>query len=182
MLTLCALLPFYSCGSDNTASGNADTSGTTENAPTEGAVTDDAAGANSQNLPVGTLQSPATQPATAPATGSAPPSGVKHYTCPKNCKGSGGDAAGTCPVCGTAYVHNQAFHGQAPAGATPPTPGTPGANAATPVTTPPPPSPEKNAAGVYHYTCAKGCAGGAASAGKCAKCGGDLAHNAAYHQ
>ncbi|RMD68737.1 MAG: hypothetical protein D6818_11165, partial [Bacteroidetes bacterium] len=52
----------------------------------------------------------ATQPATNNANASA--SGVKHYICPNNCEGSGGDAQGTCPVCGTAYVHNQAYHAQ----------------------------------------------------------------------
>ena len=95
---------------------------------------------------------------------------VLHYTCPNNCVGSGGPAQANCPVCGTAYAHNQAFHNQ-PAAAT----GNPAAvNAATP-------SPAQNAAGVYHYSCADGCAGGAAAAGNCATCGKALAHNAAYH-
>lgn len=41
--------------------------------------------------------------------------------------------------------------------------------------------PAQNAEGVWHYTCSKGCAGGAGAAGTCATCGGTLAHNAAYH-
>ena len=42
--------------------------------------------------------------------------------------------------------------------------------------------PAQNASGVWHYTCAKGCEGGAGAAGNCGTCGGALAHNAAYHQ
>lgn len=41
--------------------------------------------------------------------------------------------------------------------------------------------PAQNAEGVWHYTCGKGCAGGAGAAGACATCGGTLAHNSAYH-
>jgi len=37
---------------------------------------------------------------------------IQHYYCANNCEGSGGDAAGTCPVCGSAYEHNQAWHNQ----------------------------------------------------------------------
>lgn len=130
-----------------------------------------------------------------PLTASAP-AGVFHYICPKNCAGSGGSAAGTCPVCGTAYEHNQAYHNQptsttVPTGETTPdgrpiekmivpgstTPGTAPAN-----TPPATPEPAQNAAGVWHYTCPKGCAGGAGSAVACGTCGSTLAHNTAYHQ
>lgn len=100
--------------------------------------------------------------------------GVQHYICPNNCEGSGGPEQGTCPVCGTAYLHNQAFHANDAQNQFPPTP--------NPATTPTPTAePAQNAAGVWHYTCAKGCAGGAGSATVCATCGGMLAHNAAYH-
>lgn len=96
--------------------------------------------------------------------------GVQHYTCPNNCEGSGGDTQGTCPVCGTAYNHNQAYHSQS--------------TAAQP-TTPPPSQPQANsgasATGVFHYTCPNGCAGGAATAQACATCGTMLAHNQAFH-
>jgi len=89
---------------------------------------------------------------------------VSHYICPNNCEGSGGDAEGTCPVCGSAYLHNQAYHS------------TPAAT--TPTSTPDPP---QNAAGVWHYTCSNGCEGGAGSAIACANCGEMLVHNALYH-
>ena len=39
----------------------------------------------------------------------------------------------------------------------------------------------QNTAGVFHYTCSNGCAGGSASAGNCAICGNTLSHNQAYH-
>ena len=58
---------------------------------------------------------------------------------------------------------------------TPSPPPTPPPNPATPT------EPAQNAAGVWHYTCAKGCAGGAGIATACSSCGGMLAHNAAYH-
>ncbi len=44
------------------------------------------------------------------------------------------------------------------------------------------PEPAQNAKGVWHYTCAKGCAGGAGTAQACAKCGATLVHNKAYHE
>jgi len=34
---------------------------------------------------------------------------------------------------------------------------------------------------VWHYTCSKGCAGGAGTAVNCVTCGGLLVHNPAYH-
>lgn len=165
LAAVCLILPLGSCGSDDsstttsTPANDMETSGTKPTAP------------------------PAVEPSVAPApvqaapapgnTAAAPSGNVKHYTCPNNCKGSGGDAKGNCPVCGTAYVHNVAYHTQ-------------GNNTSTTTTSPNPaqatPSPAQNAAGVYHYTCLKGCAGGSGSAGKCASCGGDLAHNAVYHQ
>lgn len=180
IMALCAILPMYSCGSDsNTETGSTDTTSTgTEatQAPMPAPGTSDATGAVNPQMDV------ATQPASPPATAKATAGGAQHYICPKNCKGSGGAAAGTCPVCGSAYVHNQAFHAAGGNATPPPSPTSTANPAATTPTPTPAPSPAQNAAGVYHYTCAKGCAGGAASAGKCAKCGGDLAHNAAYHQ
>lgn len=90
---------------------------------------------------------------------------VSHYICPNNCEGSGGASEGTCPVCGSTYMHNQAYHAT-PAAATPQT------------TTQDPP---QNSTGVWHYTCSNGCEGGAGSAIACATCGEMLVHNAAYH-
>ena len=178
LFSFSSTLSLYSCGSDSSNTSNADTTDAEAAQPpapdaslTPAPGTDAAA-----NLPGSSLQTPVEtqQPAAAkPAAGGA----LHHYVCPKNCKGSGGDAQANCPTCGTAYVHNQAFHGT-PAAA--PAPAPTGGN--NPAAATPPPSPAKNAAGVFHYTCPKGCAGGAAGAGKCAKCGGDLAHNQAYHQ
>ena len=48
-------------------------------------------------------------------------------------------------------------------------------------TTPAGAEPAQNSAGVWHYTCSNGCAGGAGAAGNCAVCGNALAHNSAYH-
>lgn len=92
---------------------------------------------------------------------------VQHYYCANNCAGSGGDSAGTCPVCGSEYVHNQAWHNQ-------------GQNAISTQSTPAP-EPAQNAAGVWHYTCSSGCSGGAGSAVACSQCGSTLVHNTAYH-
>ncbi|MCB0584816.1 MAG: hypothetical protein KDD06_05755 [Phaeodactylibacter sp.] len=127
---------------------------------------------------------PAQQPAdnTAPAitppaninsntSTAAAPAGVQHYICPNNCAGSGGGTAGACPVCGTAYVHNAAFHNQGNAGGSSPM-----------VQQPQQEAPAQNAAGVYHYICQNGCSGGSGAAGSCPQCGGALAHNQAYHQ
>jgi hypothetical protein len=117
----------------------------------------------------------------------APVAGQPHYKCTNaTCTGTG-DAAGKCAVCGAELVHNAAFHGA------PTTPGSTPENAVTidpasgkpaitPVAGSATPPPAKNEAGVYHFTCSKaGCDGGGAAAGKCPKCGGDLAHNPAYH-
>lgn len=93
---------------------------------------------------------------------------TQHYICPNSCEGSGGAMDGNCPVCGTAYVHNQAYHNQTatnPAQTTPPTQSTPATNAA----------------GQYHYTCSNGCAGGSGTQGNCSVCGNALVHNTAYH-
>ncbi len=56
----------------------------------------------------------------------------------------------------------------------------PAADGTTPPATPTP-EPAQNATGVWHYTCPKGCEGGAGSAEACAKCGTTLVHNTAYH-
>lgn len=131
--------------------------------------------------PAGTtaVQPAAPAAAPAPATATASMGGVQHYICPKNCQGSGGPGQGNCPVCGTAYVHNQAFHDQPAQPSAAPAPGmTPAGAAPTPQ---PAAEPAQNAAGVWHYTCSKGCAGGAGSAVACGKCGTQLVHNTAYH-
>jgi hypothetical protein len=44
------------------------------------------------------------------------------------------------------------------------------------------PEPAQNAKGIWHYTCPKGCAGGAGAEQPCAKCSTKLVHNKAYHE
>ncbi len=115
-------------------------------------------------------------------------SGIQHYFCANNCEGSGGDAAGTCPVCGSEYTHNQAWHdAQTAPSPTVTTSGTAAAGtaAAGAAGALPPtqavPEPPQNAAGVWHYTCPSGHAGGAGSAVGCSVCGATLVHNQDYH-
>jgi len=98
-----------------------------------------------------------------------------HFICPNHCKGSGGAQEGTCPVCGTAYVHNDAFHKGQPT----PEPAMridPVTHQAVPTHTE-----AQNAQGVYHFICPKGHPGGAGVAGNCPVCGTPLEHNAAFH-
>lgn len=97
--------------------------------------------------------------------------GVWHYTCSKGCAGGAGDAV-NCNTCGNLLIHNAAYH---PVQNT----STPGQNNAVPNQNVP--EPAQNAAGVWHYTCQKGCPSGAGSALPCKTCGATLAHNAAYH-
>ncbi|MEL7222310.1 MAG: hypothetical protein AAGJ93_13380 [Bacteroidota bacterium] len=137
-----------------------------------------------------TSNSNTTTNATTPATTTLPAAAtgiVYHYTCPNGHPGASGK--GACSQCGTELVHNQAFHANdQPAAATNSNPmqqfapAAAAANSTAPATpSPAAASPAQNAAGVYHYTCSSGCAGGAAGAGNCANCGNPLAHNQAYH-
>ena len=87
--------------------------------------------------------------------------GGAHYICPQNCVGGTSSAQGTCPVCSTALAHNQGFHSTT--NNTNPLSNGPIAtpnSTNTTTTTPTLPTSGPNAAGVYHYTCANGCAGG----------------------
>jgi len=114
-----------------------------------------------------------------PAANASVNPGVSHYICANNCEGSGGDSQGNCPVCGNPYEHNAAYHNNSTApSATTVTPSVP-SNA--PPGAPATAEPAQNAAGVWHYTCGSGCAGGAGAAGPCGTCGAQLAHNTAYH-
>lgn len=100
--------------------------------------------------------------------------GVWHYTCLKGCAGGAGSAV-NCGNCGSLLVHNSIYHSNS--NSTP--------TSSSPYAIPPnsPVSnPSQNTAGVWHYTCGKGCVGGSGTAGNCGTCGGTLAHNAAYHQ
>ena len=127
---------------------------------------------------------PGVAPVTAPPAVGGGVAGVEHYICPSGHVGSGGAGQGACSQCGAALVHNQAFHANdaapAPAAATGQNPMFQDPNAA-PTIAAPPTEPAQNAAGVWHYTCAAGCAGGGATAGPCSQCGATLAHNQAYH-
>jgi hypothetical protein len=174
LLLACLVVP--ACKNDAPTSANQATTETpTTDALTMPAVTE---------TPTDPLAAPATTTAqtaaTTPPTKEPPQnaSGVWHYTCPKGCK-NGGGAATPCATCGTTLAHNTAYHGTAAKPASDP------AAAATPSTTPtttPTPEPAQNKAGVWHYTCADGCSGGAGAASPCAKCNKTLVHNTAYHQ
>ncbi|NND08950.1 MAG: hypothetical protein HKN87_21470 [Saprospiraceae bacterium] len=134
-----------------------------------------------RDIPAGSVTPPSA--VTNPAAAAVPTGGVQHYVCPNNCEGSGGPAQANCPVCGSAYEHNQAYHAQQQQSiqTSPITPGSPPATTITPGANPITPEPAVNAAGVYHYTCPDGHAGGAGSAAACATCGKTLVHNTAYH-
>lgn len=97
--------------------------------------------------------------------------GGAHYICPKKCEGGTSGTQGNCKVCNSILSHNQGFH------ATPAQTTTASPFSAPPAT----PQAGPNAAGQYHYTCAKGCTGGKDGPGTCNTCSGTLAHNAAFH-
>jgi len=122
-------------------------------------------------------------PSTAETTKATPPlkepaqnaSGVWHYTCRIGCAGGAGSAT-KCENCGNILAHNTTYHAnnaaQSSAPFATPTAATPASNT---------PEPAQNAAGVWHYTCVKGHAGGAGSAVACSSCGDTMAHNNGYH-
>ena len=97
--------------------------------------------------------------------------GVWHYICSKGCSGGAGSAI-NCNTCGSLLAHNSAYHNNA--NSTP--------TSSAPFANPPTAEPSRNSAGIWHYTCGKGCIGGSGSAGACATCAGSLTHNTAYHQ
>ena len=101
--------------------------------------------------------------------------GVWHYTCRIGCPGGAGSAV-KCDNCGNILAHNTAYHGKADS-----VDSSPMINSSATPAKPATPEPAQNSAGVWHYTCAKGCSGGSGSAGNCATCNGSLAHNTAYH-
>ncbi len=161
---LFAITIFTACKNDSAAAKES----TTENGGTQPAGMPDITVANTTD--------PAAAATIEPPQNAA---GVWHYTCSKGCAGGAG-AAIPCEKCGTALTHNTEYHGPAaPTTASNPTinPGqTPGATPAAKQ-----PEPAQNAAGVWHYTCAAGCAGGAGAASNCAKCSVQLTHNKDYH-
>jgi hypothetical protein len=97
---------------------------------------------------------------------------VYHYICSKGCEG-GSAATGSCSNCGSALAHNAAFHAN-----------TNNTQNSSPLVNPSNTNSNagQNAAGVWHYTCSNGCAGGSGNASACGACGTTLSHNQAYHQ
>lgn len=103
--------------------------------------------------------------------------GVWHYTCIKGCPGGAG-TTGKCNNCGSLLAHNPAYHGSANMNSAPVS-SAPFANPPAAASTAPA---GQNSAGVWHYTCSKGCAGGSGVVEPCASCGETLVHNVAFHQ
>lgn len=178
---LCAIALFPACKNDSTAAKDA-AADTAADQTAAGAPTTDPAlstGAAAPTIaPVPGADVSAVAPAPAPgAKPTEPPqnaAGVWHYTCSKGCAGGAG-AAVACAKCGNTLSHNTAYHGT-------PNPAATATPAGADKTAAKPPEPAQNKAGVWHYTCADGCPGGAGAATACAKCGKTLAHNSAYHQ
>lgn len=152
-----------------------------------GSEQDTARQAPIQSQPVSNTPPPAVTPEPATTPPVEPPqnaAGVWHYICPNGHAGGGGGAT-ACPECGTTLEHNTAYHGNAADTDTP----TPAADATAATTPPtpidpaatPPAEPAQNAAGVWHYICPNGHAGGGGGATACPECGTTLEHNTAYH-
>lgn len=93
--------------------------------------------------------------------------GVWHYTCAQGCTGGAGSPS-NCGTCGALLAHNAAYHGNPN-----------NAPLAAPQMAD---APSQNAAGIWHFSCGQGCAGGSGIAGNCTTCGNPLAHNNAFHQ
>lgn len=154
-LLLCSFVSLYSCNdSTKTSKENATTSDSKE--------VKDASTETKKATPK--LKEPAQNA-----------SGVWHYTCRIGCPGGAG-IADKCKTCGNILIHNTVYHNGAN-----PTNTNSDVQFSTPPATTPTPEPSQNSAGVWHYTCSKGCAGGAGSAIACATCNETLAHNSAYH-
>lgn len=169
LLLLCSVTLFYSCKKE------AEVPKQEINAQKEGTNSADFLNAIAPSNAVTPSNTAAPTQQTEPAQNAA---GVWHYTCAKGCAGGAGTAT-NCKTCGSLLQHNQAYHGNTtpntPMATTNPTPST--------TTTPTPKAePAQNAAGVWHYTCSKGCAGGSGTAEPCKSCGTLLAHNQTYHQ
>lgn len=152
MLLLSSVLFFYSCN-DKSKTPEQDTAKPAE-------VSD-------------TTKKPVISPTAEPAQNA---SGVWHYTCRTGCAGGAGSAV-KCETCGNFLAHNTTYHAKANS-TTDTSPFATPAPTTRPATTP---EPAQNAAGVWHYTCTKGHAGGAGSAVACKTCSTTLTHNKAYH-
>jgi hypothetical protein len=184
--TLGVTVFFSSCQNDSTATkeGAVDTQQSAQPSASVPSMDPMTAPAPTPSIITDPTAVPAVPGAAAVPTPKATPQnakGVWHYTCSKGCAGGAGSAA-PCAKCGTVLVHNTKYHGDVPTPAPTTSTTTTAANptAATPPT--PKPEPAQNAKGVWHYTCADGCAGGGGAIAPCAKCSKPLAHNPAYHQ
>lgn len=168
-----ALGAFTACQNDNSAAqGSADTAAQTPPQPGNLADGQGILSKDGQNPTVVTVPAADQAALAEPAQNAA---GVWHYTCSKGCAGGAGSAI-ACAKCGTMLAHNASYHPKVEGA---------GANAPAQAAPQPPtqqPEPAQNAAGVWHFTCSGGCAGGAGAAGACAKCGKPLTHNGAYHK
>lgn len=187
ILAFCSIAIFFACANDSKPAENAATETTagTLNVPTpatpgEMPVVTVAPNPGAPGNAIEPIITQVPPPSAAPKPANQEPpqnaAGVWHYTCPKGCKGGGG-AAAPCAKCGATLAHNAAYHPAAPAGDPTKTAANPTANPAAQK-----PEPPQNKAGVWHYTCPDGCAGGGGAAAPCAKCGKTLAHNSVYHQ
>ncbi|MBK8845961.1 MAG: hypothetical protein IPO27_05035 [Bacteroidetes bacterium] len=106
LITVYAICLLSSCASDNTQTTDVATN-TVAPAPIDpGFAPNLGGGAANTNM------APAPNPAA--AVGAAPSTNLvagkergSHFTCPKYCTGSGAETNGICPVCKSAYVHNE---------------------------------------------------------------------------
>lgn len=108
-----------------------------------------------------------------------------HYICSAGC-GGGGQAQGSCPSCGAALVHNNAFHANQGASSNPGAPTPPTSTQKYPSVFNSPnavrSAPAQGSGSAFHYICTAGCGGGGNAQGNCPSCGALLAHNDAFHQ
>ena len=139
-----------------------------------------AAPANVTPTPNPTATAQPAAAAAAPAINTNIPNYEKfaHFICPKACKGSGTEAfGGKCPVCGTAYVHNENSDGHRAEMSRVKTIDDAKVNMQftdTVVSINKPSNYEKTA----HYSCPKACKGsGSEAPGKCPTCNSEYAHN-----
>ena len=172
ILLFSSVISFYACNdNDDARKQEARESLEVSDSPTlPNAATPNPAGGAIHRVPNSPSPTNATTPDAATPKASQNAGRVWHYTCSNGCAGGAGSAV-NCESCGSLLAHNQAYHANPNSTSIP-----------IPFTSPPAAEAGKNTAGVWHYTCAKGCAGGSGTAGTCGTCGGTLAHNTAYHQ
>lgn len=174
---------FAQCATDEKPAGNVNETPVSNAQPVSDApmVTPNFGGTQPDaSAPALTTSAAQPAPVATPAVNTNIPNYEKfaHFICPKACKGSGSEVyGGKCPVCGTAYVHNENSEGHREEMTR-----VASVNAgkiqlqftdtAFMVEKP------KNYEKVAHYICAKGCKdSGSENPGKCPTCGTEYAHN-----